>query len=231
MFKRIIDKIEYLKRIKLLNDASRKFCLGHQVKLFNWSKPFEQDMWLIDFIEKRNLLNGNKKKKVALYSVFGPRWVTWFDNADVRLFVERENLHKPQFEGFLHRYLEDEKFSLSLGFDDIQHPQYMRFPFWLMWTVFPSKAECSSIALCEANAFGLPCFVYDTGGTANYVSNDYNGYMLPLSSCGNDFAIKIIESINTGRLKEMSNNARNKYKSCLNWEAWSEKVGALINKL
>lgn len=113
------------------------FCKGHSVRLYNWSRPFAQDMWLIDFIEKRGLLDGRRDLKVALYSVFGPRWMLNFDRADLRLFVERENLHKPHFEGYLHRYLDNEKFGLSLGFDEIEHPQYMRFPFWLMWTVFP----------------------------------------------------------------------------------------------
>lgn len=137
MIGKIKNKIEFLYRIYNLNRACRKFCRGHQVQLYNWSRPFSQDMWLIDFIEKRGLRHGNDRLKIALYSVFGPHWMTRFDNADARIFVERENLHKPHFEGFLHRYLEDEGFSLSLGFDDINHPQYMRFPFWLMWTVFP----------------------------------------------------------------------------------------------
>lgn len=145
MLNRITNKASYLKRVIDLNKASHKFCQGHQVKLYNWSKPFEQDLWLIDFIEKRGLLNGSKKKKIALYSVFGPHWIRYFDNADTRIFVERENLHKPHFEGFLHRYLEDEKFSLSLGFDKIDHPQYMRFPFWLMWTIFPATVSYEDV--------------------------------------------------------------------------------------
>lgn len=152
MLNRIIKKASYLKQIKDLNKASRKFCRGHQVKLYNWSKPFKPDLWLIDFIEKRGLLHSSKKKKIALYSVFGPHWITCFDNADARIFVERENLHKPHFEGFLHRYLEDEKFSLSLGFDKIDHPQYMRFPFWLMWTLFPATVTFDDIKQFVHNA-------------------------------------------------------------------------------
>lgn len=97
--------------------------------------------------------------------------------------------------------------------------------------LFPSRAECSSIALCEANAFGLPCFVYDTGGTANYVTNDYNGFMLPLSANGTDFALKIIENINSKTLKSLSRNARRKFISSLNWETWSSRVSDFINKI
>ena len=90
--------------------------------------------------------------------------------------------------------------------------------------VFPSRAECSSIALCEANGFGLPCFVYDTGGTANYVENGKNGYMLPLSAAGKDFADKIDDCMRNGRLAAMSVAARKKYETDLNWKCWSDKL-------
>lgn len=97
--------------------------------------------------------------------------------------------------------------------------------------LFPSRAECSSIALCEANAFGQPCFVYDTGGTANYVENDRNGYMLPLSAQGKDFADKIEESINREKFELLSRNAILKYKTNLNWQVWSAKIRDIIEKL
>ena len=133
--------IDWIRRTR----QSGAFCKGHAVRLYNWSRPFAQDMWLIDFIEKRGLLDGRRDLKVALYSVFGPRWMLNFDCADLRLFVERENLHKPHFRGYLHRHLDDDRFSLSLGFDEIVHPQYMRFPFWLMWTVFPPTVRYADV--------------------------------------------------------------------------------------
>jgi hypothetical protein len=95
--------------------------------------------------------------------------------------------------------------------------------------LFPSRAECSSIALCEANAFGLPCYVYDTGGTANYVENSYNGYMLPLTASGRDFADKIVDTLSD--YERLSVNARKKYETSLNWSTWSSRVAAAINAL
>ena len=39
--------------------------------------------------------------------------------------------------------------------------------------LLPTKAECSAIVYSEAAAFGMPCYTFSTGGTANYVINDY----------------------------------------------------------
>ncbi|MCM1070054.1 MAG: glycosyltransferase family 10 [[Clostridium] fimetarium] len=122
-----------------------KFSQGHQVKLYNWSRPFAPDAWLIDFIEKRGLLNSKPNARIGLYSIFGPFWLSAFDRADARLFVERENLHKPLMRPWLHRFLDDKRIDLSLGFDSIDHPQYMRFPFWVMWTVFSPTATYDDI--------------------------------------------------------------------------------------
>ncbi len=94
--------------------------------------------------------------------------------------------------------------------------------------LFPSKAECSSIAVCEANGFGLPCFVYDTGGTGNYVINGENGFMLPLTADGKTFADRIEKSIIEKGLNELSKGACRHYHEHLNWNRWSEKVNKAI---
>ncbi len=145
MGNRIANKVVYWRDILDRRKELNRFCKGRQVCLYNWSRPFEQDRWLIDFIEKRGLLSNKPKAKVALYSIFGPDWLTCFDRADARIFVERENLHKPSMQGWQHRFLDDNRFDLSLGFDELQHPEYMRFPFWVMWSVFSPTATYQEI--------------------------------------------------------------------------------------
>lgn len=145
MIDRIKQKITHWEFIIERRLASRKFTEGHQVKLYNWTHPFDQDRWLIDFIEKRGLLDVKPKARVALYSIFGPMWLSALDRADIRLFVERENLHKSHFETWLHRFLDDNRIDLSLGFDRLEHCQYMRFPFWIMWSVFSPTATYQEI--------------------------------------------------------------------------------------
>lgn len=90
--------------------------------------------------------------------------------------------------------------------------------------LFPSKAECSSIALCEACGFGLPIFCYATGGTANYVQNGVNGYMLPLVSDGKEFALCINACYKAKQLNTLSKGATEMYKNRLNWQKWTERV-------
>lgn len=145
ILKKVSARIDYWQDVYSRQKLSNKFSNGHQVKLYNWSRPFEQDAWLIDFIEKRGLLKNKPKARIGLYSIFALMWLSRFDGADARIFVERENLHKPLMQTWLHRFLDDERINLSLGFDEIDHPQYMRFPFWLMWSVFGPTADYNEI--------------------------------------------------------------------------------------
>lgn len=145
MVEKIINKYRYWDDILSTRKALMKFSRGHQVKLYNWSRPFAQDAWLIDFIEKRGLLRNKPKARIGLYSIFAPFWLSRFDGADARIFVERENLHKPWMQSWLHRFLEDNRIDLSLGFDQVDHTQYMRFPFWVMWSIFSPTATFDDI--------------------------------------------------------------------------------------
>lgn len=145
MLGRIMRKYIYWRDILSVRRQLSEFSSGHQVKLYNWSRPFIHDAWLVDFIEKRGLLDGKPNAKIGLYSIFAPFWLSAFDGADARIFVERENLHKPLMQAWLHRFLDDRRISLSLGFDEIDHAQYMRFPFWIMWSVFSPTADYREI--------------------------------------------------------------------------------------
>ena len=57
--------------------------------------------------------------------------------------------------------------------------------------ILPSRAECAGIVFCEANAFGLPVLTTDVGGISSIVRHGVNGYMLPTSASGEDFAKEI----------------------------------------
>nr|WP_317468130.1 glycosyltransferase family 10 [Bacteroides hominis (ex Liu et al. 2022)]MDV6151804.1 glycosyltransferase family 10 [Bacteroides hominis (ex Liu et al. 2022)] len=83
--------------------------------------------------------------KIGLYSIFAPMWLNYLDRNDIRIFIERENLHKKHMQQWLHRFLDNKRIDLSLGFDEINHPQYMRFPFWLMWNIFSPTATHNEI--------------------------------------------------------------------------------------
>jgi glycosyltransferase involved in cell wall biosynthesis len=97
--------------------------------------------------------------------------------------------------------------------------------------LLPTKAECSGIAFAEASAFGLPIFTHDTGGIPNYVYDGRNGYKLPLGSSGADFAQRIYTCIENGELEKMAIDAPNVYSEKLNWNTWTQRMGAIIQRL
>lgn len=97
--------------------------------------------------------------------------------------------------------------------------------------ILPTRAECAGIAFCEASAYGLPSFTYDTGGVPNYVENGVNGYRLPLTSDGEDFARKIKETLDKGEFRVLCEGARMLYKTKLNWTVWRQRFKELLNEL
>lgn len=94
--------------------------------------------------------------------------------------------------------------------------------------LLPTRAECAGIVYCEAAGYGVPVFTTDTGGVPNYVENGNNGYRLPLSGTGADFADKIAECIRREELSVLSANARRLYREKLSWKAWSTRFSEIV---
>ena len=97
--------------------------------------------------------------------------------------------------------------------------------------ILPSRAECAAIAFCDANAFGLPVFTTDVGGISSFVRHGVNGYMLPASATGEDFAKEIKRVLDDPacyqRLRQQS---RLEYERRLNWDTWAQKLLAAIEE-
>lgn len=91
--------------------------------------------------------------------------------------------------------------------------------------ILPTKAECAGIAFAEATAYCLPAFTYDTGGVSDMVIDGENGYCLPMTSKGSDFAEKILEVIaEDGKIDYMRSRAEYLYKNDYNWDICSRKI-------
>jgi glycosyltransferase involved in cell wall biosynthesis len=129
---------------------------------------------------------------------------------------------------------QDKSFINDFGFLRKNNPQeYDRFISIVRNSnllLLPTRAECSAIAFCEASAYGIPVFTYDTGGIPNYVINGVNGYRLPLSASGADFATKIRSVIDNGELPVLSEGCRKIYHERLNWRHWRSEFEDILKK-
>lgn len=90
--------------------------------------------------------------------------------------------------------------------------------------IFPTKAECHGIVNCEAAAYGLPIFSYQTGGVPSYCIDGVNGRCLPISSSGQEFAQAIYGALKDGSMEKYSIASRKLYEEKFNWTVWGQKV-------
>ena len=89
----------------------------------------------------------------------------------------------------------------------------------------PTRADCTPIVFCEANAFALPVITTDTGGVKSIINNKENGLVLPLSATAEDFADELEVLItNPEKIKMMSEKSREKFEYVLNWENWAKSM-------
>jgi YD repeat-containing protein len=94
----------------------------------------------------------------------------------------------------------------------------------------PTRSECFGVVFCEASAFGLPSISTRTGGVPGVVRDGENGYLLPLSAGGSEYA-KVIAEIHqdADRSRELSRSSRRAFDTRLNWDAWGRTVRGLLN--
>lgn len=96
----------------------------------------------------------------------------------------------------------------------------------------PTKADCSPIVFCEANAFGIPVITNSTGGVGEIIINGLNGYTLCLDSTTYDY-FKCISSLidDEKKYKDLSENSRIKYEKELNWKSWGIKMRIIFEQI
>lgn len=97
--------------------------------------------------------------------------------------------------------------------------------------ILPTRAECTGISFAEASLFGLPCFTYNTGGTAEYVEDGVSGRCLDPSGGAKEFCDAILGAINSGDIERYSLGARKKYENELNWDKWLNQFEDVVFSL
>lgn len=131
-------------------------------------------------------------------------------------------------------------------FDQAKHPRVKVFPFldknkardrkkieqlYLRshFLLFPSRADCSPISLCEASAFGLPVLASAVGGIPSIVREGVNGFLFPLAAGGEDYAQAIAKLFaDKARYQKLVIQARQEYDSRLNWDTWAKATYSVL---
>lgn len=98
--------------------------------------------------------------------------------------------------------------------------------------VLPTRADCTPMVIAEANAFGCPVIVTDTGGIGSLMDPPRNGQMVPEGSGAAGFAAAIdavTEEPDTYRALSTSSYAH--CSNHLTWEAWARGVTGHLERL
>lgn len=97
--------------------------------------------------------------------------------------------------------------------------------------ILPTTFDAYGIVFCEASAYGVPSIAANVGGVSQPVREGKNGYLLPPSTSGKDYAEKIISIFsNQKQYIALRKSSRKEYEKRLNWDVWKRKVDAIFRK-
>lgn len=100
------------------------------IELLNfWAFQQRQDIWLYQFVLQHFSDRLSAQNSLMISSVFGPRKAIAKSKSRVKLFYTGENIWR--FPEYSDHCLSD--VDLALGFDDIHHERYIRFPIWIFY--------------------------------------------------------------------------------------------------
>ncbi len=82
---------------------------------------------------------------------------------------------------------------------------------------------------CEASAYGLPVITANTGGVAGVIRDGENGFMLPFSARGAEYA-EVIANVyrEDQRYTDLVKSSRAAFEERLNWDTWGATVKQLL---
>jgi len=98
--------------------------------------------------------------------------------------------------------------------------------------ILPTRSDCVPMVLGEAGAYGLPVVTTQTGGIPGIIQEGENGFMLPLSAGGADYAQVIADVYRSDqRYAELVSSSRAAFDARLNWDAWGVSVKKIIEEV
>ncbi|MHA4843892.1 glycosyltransferase family 4 protein [Flavitalea antarctica] len=104
------------------------------------------------------------------------------------------------------------------------HDQFIELLSSVHFLLLPTRADCSLLVACESNSYGVPAITTLTGGVPDVVKDGVNGYCLPVSAQGNDYASLISEIFfDKKRYHELIRTSRLQFDQQLNWDKWAER--------
>jgi glycosyltransferase involved in cell wall biosynthesis len=113
--------------------------------------------------------------------------------------------------------------------DTRQHAELEQLYITSDFLLLPTRADCAPNVFREANAFGLPVITTNTGGIASIITNNENGFMLPLEARGTEYAELIAGIYNDEeRYGKMVKASRKAFEERLNWDAWGKAVRDIL---
>jgi hypothetical protein len=140
------------------------------------AKKHTPNHWLYRFIVNRIGLNKYTKEKLSIFGVNGYRAAIHINKDRFKIFYTVENVHDKgsYWERYEDLLIPDKSISLSLGFDYIDNPKYLRFPFWLM-SVFEPEDNYDQIKQ-KCDQISNPRNIKERDGFCSFICrNDYNG--------------------------------------------------------
>lgn len=114
---------------------------AYNVQFYNCWEQKNDEMYWQQFLQSHNLLD-NSNKRVAIFSVFGPRSIISKVNSDMKIFYSAENLER--FPSYLGYCLDEPSIDLAMGFDYLINDRYIRFPLWMDY-MFPAESTVDDI--------------------------------------------------------------------------------------
>ena len=102
---------------------------------------------------------------------------------------------------------------------------YAQSDFFLL----PTRNECFGIAMCEANAFGLPVITTETGGVSGVIRDGENGFLLPYEARGDVYAERIARVYrDVYEYRYLVKGSRAAYEERLNWDVWGKAMKEVL---
>ena len=123
-----------------------KICINSgQINFYNfWTENNIDDYWLYRFVKSRKI-----NKKISFFSVFGNRFIVDYSfGVGKKVFFTGENLTETNISTKEDIEYKDHclnSVDLSLGFDYIDHPKYMRFPLWITYLTTGTEQSINDI--------------------------------------------------------------------------------------